>query len=120
MGAIGFSLASQTSTLIYENTNDSFIFYVFSLSILFTLFGYTYLYRSNLKKNKIEKRASEVTIKELISKIAFNQMFIIFLIINLLFIGMTIVSNVYLPIFLNEKGISLSINRNNHFNVNYT
>lgn len=30
-GAIGFSLASQTSILINENTNDSFIFYVFSL-----------------------------------------------------------------------------------------
>lgn len=36
-------------------------------------------------------------------------MFIIFLIINLLFTGMTTVSNVYLPIFLNEKGISLSL-----------
>ncbi|RIN17848.1 hypothetical protein BU075_01045 [Mammaliicoccus vitulinus] len=108
-GAIGFSLASQTSTLIYENTNDSFIFYVFSFSILFTLFGYTYLYKSNLKSINSKHIANNVTIKELIRKILFNQMFIIFLIINLLFTGMTTVSNVYLPIFLNEKGISLSL-----------
>lgn len=108
-GAVGFSLASQTSTIIYENTNDSFIFYVFSLSILFTLFGYTYLYRSNLKYKKSKKVPSKITIKELISKIIFNQMFMIFLMINLFFTGMTTVSNVYLPIFLSEKGISLSL-----------
>lgn len=108
-GAIGFSLASQTSTLIYENTNDSFIFYVFSFSILFTLFGYKYLYKSNLKSINTKHIANDVTIKKLIRKILFNQMFIIFLIINLLFTGMTTVSNVYLPIFLNEKGISLSL-----------
>ncbi|XVL41026.1 MFS transporter [Staphylococcus equorum] len=110
-GAIGFSLASQTSTVIYKYTNDNFIFYILSLSILFTLFGYIYLSRDefNYENTRNKKEVSSLTAKKVLSRLAFNRMFILFLIINLFFTGMTTVSNVYLPIFLNDNGINLSI-----------
>ncbi|MEC0302109.1 MFS transporter, partial [Terribacillus saccharophilus] len=104
-GAIGFALASQIAAIIYEFISPTFNFILFFIAIIISIIGY---YGTTEVEVQKKSTLNGISFKEVSYGLGKNTPYILFLLITLLFTGMTTVNNTYLPLLILDNGSQVS------------
>lgn len=105
-GAIGFAIASQVAALTYDFISPKFNFVLFFIAIVISLIGY---YGTSEVETTKRSSLHDISFKEVSVVLSKNIPYIIFLLITLLFTGMTTVNNTYLPLLIKASGEQVSV-----------
>ncbi|WP_345893094.1 MFS transporter [Holdemania massiliensis] len=101
-GSIGYATGIQVSGLIFQYLSGESVYYFFSLAILICAFGF--LGVQKFDESDVKSSAElPYSLRDV-----FNKQYLIYLIIAVLFYGATTVHSTYLPVILQENGMSVN------------
>lgn len=105
-GSICYAIACQVTGIVYDYISPIAIYYIFVVSVVFTLIGFVGMKDVKPRENN---NSEKFTLKQLAEALLKNKAFVLFVVIYILFQGPTSANTSYMPLLIQQLGGSTTM-----------
>ena len=105
-GSIGFAAASQLASILYAHVLKQSVFFAAALALLLAIFFLSRFSAASMAQEPLEKNAPPKDWHPA-QALLHSKTFLMFLLLSVVFAGLSVANETYLPLFLTESGLSV-------------